>query len=381
MEEKPQTSSTSLSSHPVISSETTRWTVKILILLIALVVFQIPLFLVKDLSDSRHRRCQSVQTQIAETWGNEQLVSLSVPAEKEKYQVHLEPQMRYRGIYQTVVYTAKVNIAVEHDLSAETDELIMLNNTKNVTAYTVKVNGRQVPVKKEKTYLQFTLPAGKSDSEISITLKGSKIFDYAPNAKHSSFILSGNWKSPGFTGNKLPDYREISEKSFSAQWINNNSVKEDRMGVELYIPAGTYLQVERCINYATFFIIVFFFSLVAAELFTKTRIHTLQYIVAAGAPVLFYLMTLTFSEKIGFTAGYITSAAIIVAMITMYARMFLGKLIPALMLGTVVAISYLFNFLVLRMEDSALLTGTIALAIVLGLLMAATGKINRLSAN
>ena len=102
---------------------------------------------------------------------------------------------------------------------------------------------------------------------------------------------------------------------------------------------------------------------------------------AAGAPVLFYLMTLTFSEKIGFTAGYITSAAIIVAMITMYARMFLGKLIPALMLGTVVAISYLFNFLVLRMEDSALLTGTIALAIVLGLLMAATGKINRLSAN
>ena len=88
-------------------------------------------------------------------------------------------------------------------------------------------------------------------------------------------------------------------------------------------------------------------------------------------------MTLAFSERIGFTAGYAVSAAVIVAMVTMYARMFLGKTFPAVVMGTIFAASYLLNFVILRMEDLALMSGTIVLAIILGVLMILTGKINR----
>ena len=64
-------------------------------------------------------------------------------------------------------------------------------------------------------------------------------------------------------------------------------------------------------------------------------------------------------------------------MVTMYAKMFLGKLVPALIMGTVFAASYLLNFILLRLEDFALLAGTTVLAVILGAVMFLTGKINR----
>ena len=63
--------------------------------------------------------------------------------------------------------------------------------------------------------------------------------------------------------------------------------------------------------------------------------------------------------------------------VTMYARMFLGKTVPAVVMGVIFAVSYLLNFMILRMEDFALMSGTIVLAIILGVLMILTGKINR----
>jgi inner membrane protein involved in colicin E2 resistance len=45
--------------------------------------------------------------------------------------------------------------------------------------------------------------------------------------------------------------------------------------------------------------------------------------------------------------------------------------------GIIFAISYLLNFVILRMEDLALMSGTVVLAVILGVLMVLTGKINR----
>jgi inner membrane protein involved in colicin E2 resistance len=61
--------------------------------------------------------------------------------------------------------------------------------------------------------------------------------------------------------------------------------------------------------------------------------------------------------------------------------MFLGRILPALVMGIIFAASYLLNFVILRMEDFALLSGTIVLAVILGVMMALTGKINRKQEN
>ena len=117
-------------------------------------------------------------------------------------------------------------------------------------------------------------------------------------------------------------------------------------------------------------------TIIAGELLTKTEIHPVQYLVSAGAPVLFYLMLLAVGERTGFGPGYLISAAVIVVMVTAYAGMFLRRSLPALVMGAVFAAGYGVNYFILQMEEYALLSGTAVLAIILGVLMLLTGRIN-----
>ena len=365
---------------PLLSLVNQKWAIKILVIIIALLAFQIPLYMVKELTIERKKNADAVRTDIAKTWGGEQTVKLLPAAAVENITAEVTPEIRYRGIYQTVVYTSKIKINAEYQkLASGTTGEIQLSDSKGIKDAAVTVNGKTVPLDKN---LKFQLPQGDSKCEIVLSLRGSSKLLFAPQAENSHIKVSGTWDSPGFTGDILPEKRTVGKENFSAEWNSgkfNSEVKT--LGVDLCIPAGTYQQVERCFDYASFFLIVFFFTLLAAELITKVNIHTLQYLVAAVAPVLFYLMTLAFSEKVGFTCGYTISAAVIVAMVTMYAKMFLGRILPALVMGIIFAASYLLNFVILRMEDFALLSGTIVLAVILGVMMALTGKINRKQEN
>lgn len=365
---------------PLLSLVNQKWAIKILVIIIALLAFQIPLHMVRELTVERKKNADAVRTDIAKTWGGEQTVKLLPAAAVENITAEVTPEIRYRGIYQTVVYTSKIKINAEYQkLASGTTGEIQLSDSKGIKDAAVTVNGKAVPLDKN---LKFQLPQGDSKCEITLSLRGSSKLLFAPQAENSHIKVSGTWDNPGFTGDILPEKRTVGKENFSAEWNSgkfNSEVKT--LGVDLCIPAGTYQQVERCFDYASFFLIVFFFTLLAAELITKVDIHTLQYLVAAVAPVLFYLMTLAFSEKVGFTCGYTISAAVIVAMVTMYAKMFLGRILPALIMGIIFAASYLLNFVILRMEDFALLSGTIVLAVILGVMMALTGKINRKQEN
>ena len=359
-----------------IPSAAKKWSCKILIIIIALLFFQIPLHMVQELVKERREKADSVQSQIAESWAGAQTVQFSPAAASESIDVEIVPEIRYRGIYQMVVYTSKIKIKSQFkNLPAADKFVIKMSDSKGVVNVSALVDGSAVDVDKS---LQIPLPVGDSTCEIELDIRGSGKFNVVPAAGTSNIKIYGNWSSPGFIGNTLPDKRTIEDNKFAAEWnFGKFNREENGVGVDLCITAGTYQQVERCFTYATFFLIVFFFTLVASELATKVPVHVLQYLVAAGAPVLFYLMTLAFSEKIGFTAGYLVSAAVIVAMVTMYARMFLGKMFPALLIGVIFAGSYMLNFILLRMEDMALITGTVVLAVILGVLMVLTGKINR----
>ena len=365
---------------PLLSLVNQKWAIKILVIIIALLAFQIPLYMVRELTVERKKNADAVRTEIAKNWGGEQTVKLLPAAAVENITAEVTPEIRYHGIYQTVVYTSKIKINAEYQkLASGTTGEIQLSDSKGIKDAAVTVNGKAVPLDKN---LKFQLPQGDSKCEITLSLRGSSKLLFAPQAENSHIKVSGTWDSPGFTGDILPEKRTVGKENFSAEWNSgkfNSEVKT--LGVDLCIPAGTYQQVERCFDYASFFLIVFFFTLLAAELITKVDIHTLQYLVAAVAPVLFYLMTLAFSEKVGFTCGYTISAAVIVAMVTMYAKMFLGRILPALIMGIIFAASYLLNFVILRMEDFALLSGTIVLAVILGVMMALTGKINRKQEN
>ena len=361
---------------PELSPKTRKLALKILIIIIALAVLQLPLFLVKNLAAERKNKSVSVQEEIAKSWGGAQTVQLLPLAANEKISAVMTPEIRYRGIYQAMIYTSKIIINAEYkNLAKPATGVIKLTDPKGIVDAQISVNGKNAEMNNA---LEFALPQGDSKCEIALTLRGSSHLKFAPGAENSNILISGTWGSPSFTGTVLPEKRSIEAENFSAEWNLNKFNRDiDGIGAALCVTAGTYQQVERCFNYATFFLVVFFFTLLASELITKVNIHVLQYLVASGAPVLFYLMTLALAEHIGFTAGYTASAAVIVVMVTIYAKMFLGRILPALAMGVVFSGSYLLNFLILRMEDFALLSGTIILALILGVLMALTSKINR----
>ena len=359
-----------------LSPGTKNLVLKILTIIIALLVLQIPLYLVQDLAAERQKKSASVQEDIAKSWGGQQTVQLQSKAASEQISAVITPEIRYRGIYQAVVYTSKITINAEYkNLAKPVTGAVKLTDPKGIVDVSVSVNGKRADVN---SALEFALPQGDSKCEIALTLRGSGHLKFAPGAENSNIVISGKWSSPSFTGSVLPEKRSVDTEKFSAEWnLNKFNRDVDGVGTALCVTAGTYQQVERCFNYATFFLVVFFFTLLASELITKVNIHVLQYLVASGAPVLFYLMTLALAEHIGFTAGYTVSAAVIILMVTVYAKMFLGKVLPALVMGAVFSGSYLLNFLILRMEDFALLSGTIILAVILGVLMVLTSRINR----
>jgi inner membrane protein len=339
--------------------------------------------MVEGLTKERSERHDQVLKEIAAGWGKTQDISFAgvhdVQWNSVDVNAAIASEVRYRGIYQMVVYNADVKIKGNLTANKKNIAIIQITDSRNITNVSGTVNGSKVKFTVTNDGISFPVTNNAvSDIELTFKLRGSKILQITSESIKTTIAMSGNWSSPGFIGNSLPLTREISEDKFSAKWDLTcfNKYNTPSVGVNFHISAGTYQQVERCFTYATFFLIIFFVTLMIADIVTKSNVHILQYLIAAGAPVLFYLMTLAFSEKIGFAAGYAVSAAVIVTMITVYARMFLRKTRPALVVGTIFALSYLLNYFILQLEDFALLTSTIILAAILGTLMFMTGKIN-----
>lgn len=372
-----------------VSPAVKKWSVKISLVVIALVILQLPLYLVRDLSQERSDKQRTAVNEIATSWGNpvtiQEITCSSCLPQTLTVSADLKPQIRYRGIYQSVVYTADCRINARFDgFDAVSGNIELgLDGFNGLQDAAVTVNGQKAEFTVSSSRIKITLPAGTAAPllcDIQLKLRGSSQFKVLCCGSRNTVDISGNWSDPNFgISTVLPDSREVKEDGFSAQWQINNLVagKGDACAaVDMHIAASTYLQVERTMTYATFFLIVFFFTLIAGELITRVEIHPLQYLVAAGAPVLFYLMLLAVGEKAGFGIGFAISAAVIVGMVTGYARMFLRKTLPALLMGVVFAASYAINYLILQMEEFALLSGTIVLAVILGVLMLLTGRLN-----
>ena len=361
---------------------------KMLLIVLLLIIVQIPLLFISFYTDFRQEKYNEVVREIGRKWGISQHVCYAdhviannpVKPEKIEATAYLTPEVRYRGIYQVVVYNATAKIKATF-VEPVTDFKFYLSSVSNIENISANVNGKQIETTVDTKNRAINVP-GKYDKnaviELEMKFRGSESFGIELGAKYNTVTIAGDWGTPSFSGDMLPAVRTVENNKFSATWnATNLSNAPLSARVDLKISSGSYQQVLRCQNYAFLFLVVFFFALAVGEVFTKIRLHPVQYIVAAGAPVLFYLMLLALAEHINFPAAYIVSSAVVVAMITMYARMFYGKLKPAVILGACFAVSYVCNYLLLQIEDFALLIGTVILTLILGTVMVLTGRLNR----
>jgi inner membrane protein len=224
----------------------------------------------------------------------------------------------------------------------------------------------------------------------SLKLKGSEQLHFVPLSGTSSFNLQSNWRNPSFDGNVLPDTHDISIQGFTAKWSFNKAnlpfstiltdanIKKESyaFGVTMVQPADQYAKTNRCVKYALLFLGLTFGLFFIIELIQNKPVHPVQYLLVGIALIVFYTLLLSVSEFILFDYAYLIASLATILLITFYANSHFKKWKTALVFAAVLSILYSFIFILIRLEDTALLVGSIGLFIVLALIMYASRKIN-----
>jgi inner membrane protein len=132
----------------------------------------------------------------------------------------------------------------------------------------------------------------------------------------------------------------------------------------------------RLAKYSIMFLVFTFAAFFFSEIINKQRIHPIQYILIGIAILIFYTLVLSLSEYMHFNYAYILSAASVTLIISGYAKAIIPNSRFALMIMGILAILYGYLFIILQLEDYALILGSIGLLIILTLVMYITRKIN-----
>lgn len=327
-----------------------------------------------------------------------------------------------RGNYQSIVYSGGVTCDGNYlhpdfsDINTQDNAiewekatlLIRTTNLKNITKEVqINLNGKSYTLESQYSddnygnmqtlssgYLDSSLFSSKKpkDFSFSIQYNGSKSIRLVPIGKTTDVHLTSNWHSPSFTGEFLPndETKEISESGFSADWkiLNLNrpfgqsffenlpDLMEYSFGVDFIIPNDEYQQNERTAKYGLMVISLTFLVFFMIQAINKIHVHIVQYVMIGIALVLFYTLLLSISEHSSFNFAYLIAATGIITMISLYSITVLKVKRFALFVGSSLTCIYTFIFIIIQMENYALLAGSIGLFIILALVMYFSRKID-----
>jgi inner membrane protein len=209
--------------------------------------------------------------------------------------------------------------------------------------------------------------------------------------KTSHVVVDGDWPSPGFDGAFAPAKRTVSAQGFSGEWLvpfiargvraegTNTAVSNldsAALGVSLIEMADPYQSVNRALKYVPLFVGLVFLSYFVFEVTARKRVHPAQYVLVGLAQLIFYLLLLSLAERIGFDWGFLVSGAATVALLSANANWIFRSRAQGLRALIVFSLLYFFIYLLLRLEDNALLVGAVASFVTVAAVMYFTRKID-----
>lgn len=225
-----------------------------------------------------------------------------------------------------------------------------------------------------------------------LDLNGSTGLLQAPLGRQTTLHLSAPWADPSFIGAFLPVQRTVNGQNFTADWkvfhLNRNypqhwrstetrpDVDASTFGVRLLVPVNEYLKTMRAAKYALLPLALTFLVFFFVEILNKLRIHPFQYLLVGLALVIFYVLLLALSEQMPFDAAYGLAGLTIVGLVTAYAAASFRQRQATLATAGVLAVVYGFVFVVLQLQDYALLVGSLGLVVVLAVVMFLSRNIN-----
>ena len=341
--------------------------------------------------------------------------------------IEMKDELRHRGIYNATVYTANIKLTgyfSPKDFPNKNDMIAYLSIGLSDTKALVKVNKFKLGnVEKDLEAMSGTMASplfangisgkigpeydgmmteDKIPFEIDIDFRGSREISILPLGKKNNFDIKSNWKSPSFSG-VLPVERNIDGNGFTAKWEVSNLIRNypqvldidkdvyydfkdsysdgDYDGEEsttvkvlLYNSVTDYTQIYRACRYGILFILMSLVIVYIFEIVSKKVAHYVQYIVVGFSLVMFYLLLLSLSEHLGFEMAYLVASLAIVIPNSLYVASMTDN--KKFGIGMFIFLSgiYAILFSILRMEQYALLTGTLLILAVLYVVMYLTKK-------
>jgi inner membrane protein len=91
---------------------------------------------------------------------------------------------------------------------------------------------------------------------------------------------------------------------------------------------------------------------------------------------IYYTLLLSFSEQLGFNIAYLIASVATIALIAIFLASILKDRKAAGLFSLILAIFYLFIYVIIQLEDLALMIGSIALFMIVAILMYFSRKIN-----
>jgi inner membrane protein len=227
-------------------------------------------------------------------------------------------------------------------------------------------------------------------------LVGSAALSMLPLARTATVSMDSTWAHPKWLGRQGPVKQQIGAKGFTAEWNTldlardfgqswigeevrpglsaHNAFSAAALGVEQYEPVNVYHRNYRAVHYAMLIICITFLTFFLVEHVGHMPIHGMQYLFVGLALAVFYVVLLALSEQIVFWLAYLSAAAALVILLTIYLTGVLRRVGAALAAGAALATLYGLLYLILVSEDYSLIMGALMIFSVLAVLMIATRK-------
>ncbi|MFM2213525.1 MAG: inner membrane protein CreD [Bacteroidota bacterium] len=233
---------------------------------------------------------------------------------------------------------------------------------------------------------------GKLSFDFSIIYNGSRSLKFIPIGKTTTVSVTSDWESPSFEGSfaATDTTKTVNQQGFHADWkvldINRTFAQQYTkelpdlddylFGVKLIQTVDEYQQNERASKYGFLVIGLTFLIFFLIQSISKINIHIFQYSMIGLALIMFYTLLISITEHSSFSLAYALAGSSVVVLITLYSVSILKNKKFPLFIGTALTVLYTFIYVIIQMEDYALLVGSIGLFAILAGVMYCSRKID-----
>jgi inner membrane protein len=141
-------------------------------------------------------------------------------------------------------------------------------------------------------------------------------------------------------------------------------------------PVDVYQQAERAVKYAALFIVLTLAVAFLREITSRLAVHPVQYLFIGFGLCLFYLLLVSLAEHVRFVVAYLVASSATVLLLAWYWSGVLRSWRAGVSMGLALTGLYGYLYLLLRLEDLALVAGATGLFVMLAVIMAMTRHVD-----